>query len=388
MASNDVDDGVVIQVISEEKGRGLIATKEFKKDETLFKEKPLVSCQFSWNKLYGYKACDHCLEPLETASENAVRLANDSNIVLPHHEVCAARRAFHTKCPGPCGSVYCAQSCQEDAMKSYHRLLCHPPDPGHPLNILDEVWRSAHYPPETSSIMLAARILATIAQSDNPEAMSAEFLTLMHDTANQKEQLVHKMLGDQFVGQLEKLRSVMGLAFATQPTVSAFLTPDGFASLLALIGRNSQGIGTSALAVWVKEVDKLRMRKEERAKVDQLIDAVYDAIDRHSGHFLNNEGAGLYAKQSTINHSCVPNAVVEFPFNRHELVVNATRNIAEGEEVLISYLDECELERSKHSRAKLLAQNYLFNCSCPKCVSQLNEPDVTSDEEMSDEDED
>ena len=51
-----------------------------------------------------------------------------------------------------------------------------------------------------------------------------------------------------------------------------------------------------------------------------------------------------------LNHSCQPNAVVEFPFNSHELVVNARTRIAPGEQIVISYLDEVDVERSRHSR--------------------------------------
>ena len=87
-------------------------------------------------------------------------------------------------------------------------------------------------------------------------------------------------------------------------------------------------------------------------------------------------------KKSIINHSCEPNSAVEFPFNNHELVVNAQRDISAGEEILISYLNECELERSRHSRYKMLGENYLFNCDCMKCAKQIHDPDVTSDEEM------
>ena len=35
-----------------------------------------------------------------------------------------------------------------------------------------------------------------------------------------------------------------------------FLTPDGFISLFALVGRNGQGIGTSPFATWSKRVEK------------------------------------------------------------------------------------------------------------------------------------
>ena len=67
-------------------------------------------------------------------------------------------------------------------------------------------------------------------------------------------------------------------------------------------------------------------------------------------------------------------------------MVNATRNISAGEEVFISYLDECDADRSRHSRQKTLLENYLFSCDCDKCQNQQDDPDVTSEEEMSDED--
>ena len=94
----------------------------------------------------------------------------------------------------------------------------------------------------------------------------------------------------------------------------------------------------------------------------------------------------MYELQSTINHSCFPNAQVEFPFNNHECVVNATKSIEPGEEILISYLNDCELERSRHSRQKSLREHYLFLCQCRKCKEQVDQPDVTSEEEMSEDD--
>ncbi len=386
MACSAVD-GVIVQAISEAKGRGLFATRDFVKGETIFKEKPIASVQFSWNVECKYRACHHCLEPLETANENAVRLANDPNIVLPYHEACASRSSFHVKCPN-CDVVYCSASCQEESWNSYHKVLCHV-DPKHPLKVLDEMWRNIHYPPETTSIMLVCRILASIVQSSDPDRKIADYLQMIHETNNVKEGLVHKLLGDEYASQIEQLRLATVNAFASYPVVQRFLdNPEGFATLLALIGRNSQGIGTSAFAVWAKKAEKLATNQDDRSKLDTLINSVYDAFEQHvGGGFLNNEGSGLFSLQSTINHSCDPNASVEFPFNNHELVVNATKSIQVGEEILISYLDCCDLERSRHSRHKALRENYLFSCDCNKCLEQINDPDITSEEDMSEEEE-
>ena len=81
------------------------------------------------------------------------------------------------------------------------------------------------------------------------------------------------------------------------------------------------------------------MQQTESAQLDSLIDAIYTAIENHAGlQFINNEGAGLYALHSKANHSCTPNAEVAFPFNNCELVLNTTRSIEPGEEIVIRYI--------------------------------------------------
>lgn len=108
---------------------------------------------------------------------------------------------------------------------------------------------------------------------------------------------------------------------------------------------------------------------------------------------MNNEGSGLYLLQSKINHSCVPNACSTFPYSNDIVVLKALAPIQQGEEICISYLDECMLERSRHSRHKVLRENYVFICQCPKCRAQASDPDETSeddddDDEMDDYDDD
>lgn len=163
-----------------------------------------------------------------------------------------------------------------------------------------------------------------------------------------------------------------------------WLTPQGFNSLLALVGTNGQGVGTSAFSRWVRNVTALEMPDAQRIHVDKMIDKIYDDMDEAVGTFLNNEGTGLYKVQSSMNHSCVPNVIIEFPHSNSTLAVKALRDIRAGEELCISYLDECELERSRHSRQKSLKSLYLFICQCEKCLSQADDPEETSSDEDDD----
>lgn len=120
---------------------------------------------------------------------------------------------------------------------------------------------------------------------------------------------------------------------------------------------------------------------EEKTKLDDFIDKLYEDMDTHSGNFLNNEGVALFSLQSACNHSCIPNAEPTYLNNNSRLSLVALTDIKAGDEICISYLDECTLQRSRHSRNKELSENYLFKCNCSKCEQQANDPDITSDEE-------
>uniref|UniRef100_A0A1Q3F3A4 Putative histone tail methylase n=1 Tax=Culex tarsalis TaxID=7177 RepID=A0A1Q3F3A4_CULTA len=366
-----------------DKGRGLFARQLIKAGTVLFEESPLVSSQFSWNAAYGYLACEYCLRPLETAECNVRRLANDYAIELPYPECCPVQEQLedHTRC-ADCGTLYCSQSCLGDALERYHKAIClgaNKDKTSHPVNALIEFWKKTHYPPETSSIMLIIKIIGMFKQSPD---MQSKFDDFVSQAVNEDLEIFHKMLGNDFAQQIEQLYALLVNAF--EPSANErlqWLTPSGFRSLLALIGTNGQGIGTSSFADWVRNVTELELPDTQRESVDVLIDSLYSKLDDVVGNFLNNEGSALYSLQSKVNHSCAPNAECQFPYSNNMLALTTVQEIAAGEEICISYLDECVLERSRHSRQKMLRENYLFQCQCKKCESQVDDPDETSEDE-------
>ena len=87
--------------ITPQKGKGLYAKDKIREGEHILMERPLICCQFSWNSLYKYVACNHCLRSLETAEEMARRLSGNIDLQLPFKECCGIEknRCSHTKCP-------------------------------------------------------------------------------------------------------------------------------------------------------------------------------------------------------------------------------------------------------------------------------------------------
>uniref|UniRef100_A0A8C7YYL2 Protein-lysine N-trimethyltransferase SMYD5 n=1 Tax=Oryzias sinensis TaxID=183150 RepID=A0A8C7YYL2_9TELE len=321
---------VEVRFIDNLKGKGLFAKRSIKKGDTIFTERPLVSAQFLWNSLYKYRACDYCLRALETAEENARRLSGNPALILPHAELCGVRPEMHQACP-QCQVMYCSSECRQAAADQYHRVLCLGPsqeDPDHPINKLKDAWRGS--------------------------------------------------------GQLTLLHSLFSTALYDDHLNRWFL-PEGFRSLFALVGTNGQGIGTSSLSQWVHGCDALELPAQQREHLDSFIDQLYKDIEKETGDFLNCEGSGLYLLQSSCNHSCTPNAEASFPENNFLLHLCALSDINPGEEICISYLDCCQRDRSRHSRHKILRENYLFACACVKCESQRDELDVTSEDEEEEE---
>lgn len=228
--------------------------------------------------------------------------------------------------------------------------------------------------------MIIPRILATIQQAPNKEEMLAHFLQFCHRTVNENTNLAHKMMGEKFVSQISLLHHLLVQA-VPNAGIEQLLSLQGFHSLLAMIGTNGQGVGTSAVSQWVTRSSELPLSENDKKQLDEFIDKLYEDMDKQSGNFLNNEGVALFSLQSACNHSCIPNAEPTYLHNNSRLSLVALQDIQPGEEICISYLDDCNLERSRHSRQKELMENYLFLCKCSKCEEQIHDPDVTSDED-------
>lgn len=129
--------------------------------------------------------------------------------------------------------------------------------------------------------MLIPRLLATIQQSPNPEETRLKILQFSHHTRNENAELVHKMLGEKFAGQLSMLHSLL-LQAVSHHGVEDLLTVEGFQMLLAIIGTNGQGLGTSAISQWVMRSSELSLEVSEKEQLDGFIDKLYENMDQAS----------------------------------------------------------------------------------------------------------
>jgi SET and MYND domain-containing protein 5 len=72
------------------------------------------------------------------------------------------------------------------------------------------------------------------------------------------------------------------------------MSPEGFLSLIAMVGTNGQGVGSSALAEWAKNAGELDLPQSEKDELEQFIDNLYndweDGMHNNilSLHFINS----------------------------------------------------------------------------------------------------
>ncbi|KAI9889140.1 MAG: hypothetical protein M1814_005731 [Vezdaea aestivalis] len=96
-------------------------------------------------------------------------------------------------------------------------------------------------------------------------------------------------------------------------------------------------------------------------------DTCYRAlINSHTLTYTTLDPIGAYLDPlvSRVNHSCLPNAWINFEGRKMSL--RTLTNINEGDEITISYVDS---RRSTEERRAVLEQKFFFDCRCLKCVT-------------------
>ncbi|KAI1114968.1 hypothetical protein F5Y14DRAFT_450588 [Nemania sp. NC0429] len=81
------------------------------------------------------------------------------------------------------------------------------------------------------------------------------------------------------------------------------------------------------------------------------------------------DSVALFLKASRFNHSCDPNVTYICYTKRNRWVGRATRDIAKGEELFISYVPTHDLRKD---RLVMTNQAWNFNCDCAKCGERLD----------------
>ncbi|XP_068673902.1 histone-lysine N-methyltransferase SMYD3-like [Montipora foliosa] len=133
-------------------------------------------------------------------------------------------------------------------------------------------------------------------------------------------------------------------------------------------GKAKKDVFSAILAVLVKFIGEKKFRETSPSELFEL----FGKICCNSFTICDNElqplGVGVYTTASYLNHSCCPNCAAVF--NGTTLIIHATEQVKEGDELTISYT---ELLCPSYERKEDLMSRYCFECKCIKCTSPLEE---------------
>ena len=110
-----------------------------------------------------------------------------------------------------------------------------------------------------------------------------------------------------------------------------------------------------------------RSHQMTRGRLARLVDRVQSSALAVADVDGLSAGTALYvAGASVFNHSCSPSAVASF--HGASLRIHATRELAPGEEVTISYTSAQRLHAGRAARQSTLRAERSFTCACERCT--------------------
>lgn len=162
-----------------------------------------------------------------------------------------------------------------------------------------------------------------------------------------------RVIGDYLPSDIE--REFQNLSPSSQEDFMTLASVHGIKDLKDRIRVIERSSGANPLFEDSRQISMLKARS---AGERSILSTFY------SNAISTKDGGAIFLEASRINHSCIPNASYHWAPHLEMVQIRATKDIDEGQEITISYLDPCQLA---HTRQRWLRDNYGFSCDCPAC---------------------
>lgn len=389
----------------ESRGNIALASRKIRKGETLFTERAAAaaavdervrSCRHCFCSLVPASAC--CVVPHSTKNDSIPlsHLWPVADILPPQvmdpveagsdEDESALRKdsAGRIYC-SDCRAWFCSQSCltahEQEIGKPHCRLV-------HAERSLDTVGVEPRQEPQEvqAAVFLAIRLLAMATQHyrQNDEQVNVAFLDGLCGSSNDVQALelglfmvdnngttsytlthYYKHIVDALQISIEEQRFLSEAYFGKLAAVAArnsvgFRTQSPFKAYYAALLRQAGGWGSSTHQAYMKQLAQALGGHE-------MLDR---GMDRDLDERLAPALAALFPLTARLNHSCDPNAELQQQvFVDCHVDVVASREIAQDEEITISYLGPVRKSSRTTRRRRELRAKYLFECDCSLCLA-------------------
>jgi hypothetical protein len=89
-----------------------------------------------------------------------------------------------------------------------------------------------------------------------------------------------------------------------------------------------------------------------------------------TNEFVSPAGSAVFRVLSMLNHSCVPNTIVDFDANAGHAILRTAAKVARGQQLFIDYTAGQGAALPYARRQQLLSQRH-FDCYCARCVRRV-----------------
>ncbi|KPI89380.1 hypothetical protein ABL78_1506 [Leptomonas seymouri] len=414
--------GTCMRIFTDEvKGKGLCASRAIAASDVVHEETALCCSQNMDDYNVGVQVCANCLKSLETPRMQVARNARcrKAALALPYH---------YLHIPGPavpclwketgCTDVFCSARCREVAIQKFHWVSCvgrmTAPQQEARKEFLQFDWvqngvdfsdtamlgfrivaqtlcahrlkgcsmREAFAPyaqlirsPLTSfyfSYLLLDNLPTAASSTAELAAHAASFKASKADPMAIPEVMSVYAVEERTKAEMcSESVALLHRLFAVTEEERAYLCATRWSELMGAVLLNGQDRSPPSPYDLHCELvsclpDGEALMKEFERKVLQTSSLTDTGDLSHS-----SRGQGIYGVGCLFNHSCEPNLSVQYTASNDEtLSVVALRDIADGEELTISYIDTSlpHVERQQQ-----LFEHYLFECRCTRCLHKPEE---------------
>ncbi|XP_059487045.1 SET and MYND domain-containing protein 4-like [Neocloeon triangulifer] len=293
---------------NEEKGRHVVALKDFQKGDVLFKEEAFTSVPCGGIQIH----CDHCCAPLYS-------FGNESEVNFIACDTCNTTR-------------YCTFKCVEEA-KPYHQWECGSNLPEHVgiawlglrVALMGEIYESTGDEEKIKQYQKVCSLVTHIADMTPEDKLqySLTSLLLSVDVARRKK-----------LASAEKNQFIVKFGSKVMKHITQ-LVCNGNAITSHLFGQDRMTVAGPIL------------QEEKQVRV----------------------ATAIFPSASMMNHSCDPNILTSYFGN--SVISKAVRDIKAGEEVFNCYGIYYRAMRTE-KRQRHLKEQYMFDCKCLPCQRSVD----------------
>lgn len=365
------------------RGRAVTAARQISPDEQLLCERPVASMQLPDNAEL-VKVCRNCLRPLGTVSgqlQHAAGLRTAPELPLADDEddvICEEVRCRHGS-----SATFCSKACESEANAGFHRYFCATRGPR--LAALKAFER--HAMEEGENFLFGARLVSEVLARADALHRKRPRSDVASCTAEARKVLAPfcRGLWWEIAEPPEGLTSAEVAGFRKEMRHAASESLALLRKLLVECGEPTSRLSWLDLKEWGGMLGVARqnniccelynptsevvpmLRYHAAVVPSPALDTLLARLPRRVPDVM---GTALYSRIACINHSCAPNAEVRpAPSGCAEALVVATRPIAPGAEVTISYIDANQRASVSERRRELV--EYGFVCACEKCEQEV-----------------